>query len=257
MKDCSKGEGNWITIKPLTEPKSSKTIDDELPTVYHWGDAWYEVLDSTKSSEPLFWDQNVTFLTSNKGNARWYWLNVYEWKANIKKPFVFDAKEKSWRELDVWDDIKKEYNNLIVDKYKNFENKWTKRWDEKIGDNLKELNNELSFFGYAARPSKSSPWYFDIIDIRHWRFRGDIKQYAISDIWELFSEWDMWEYIWPKEWFNTDDLVRYVLHKNEQGANYDWIIIKNVVDSTNMAAASADDFVIFNSDQFIKKNAWQ
>lgn len=200
----------------------------------------------------MFGDQYVSFFTDDKVNALWYGGttdNVRAMNVEMNKPYVFNANDGMRLDLKISDEMKYDYNDYWNERYNKFEKELKNMGEDKLSEHIKKINPELQYFWYYLKDA--GEWYYDLVSVKHWYWLWHIISYSLETVNELFEYGEINE-LMPREddqSFTTDDLVKYVLMKNEKWDKYDGVIINNVIDSTNMAWWVANDYIIFNSKQ--------
>ena len=231
-----------------------------LIEVYHWPrNAGFTVFDSrawkSKFWRYKFWDNNVIYFSSSEATAGTYkenwWDESYKCYLNITNPFVVDAGWKTFSHLQSGEILKKQRNE-----YNKFKKKRDKTW-KKISSNLEELNDDLAWFNYELK--ENADWYYDLVykwdNSKFWFPEVHIPSLDTVD--ELFENWAREYLVFTKDKeFDTDTVVRWVLKMNQDWANYDWIIFKNIVDvGPNWSVFEpgvmepTTNYVVFNSNQ--------
>lgn len=163
----------------------------------------------------------------------------YNGYVNITNPYIVDAKGTNWNKIQVEniDELKQQ----IKDKWDVPE----RQLDKLEGDTLKELNKDLTKLGYQIRPddlgdlgifTNDSQLAIDVINV------NDVMQEIREDL-----DSDL------KTPISTNDIVFQALAENEAGANYDGVIIQNVIDygeNSRNPDIPNNVYVTFDSNQF-------
>lgn len=259
--------------------KNSKVRDKDgnLLVVYHGTLApGFKEFGANKGKSQFgkykFGKYNVNYFTTDKASAASYTElgverdgNVYACYLNIENPFIVDNKVES--------DIKSAFNiqdDRIRKKQLEAFERLFRKWEGKIIDTddsrLNDLNRDLHKFNLELRPSYEYDdddfcEYFDLYNLGKNSFWGAenclFREYPID---ELFSD-DMYDEL--KEaivgedendyLFSTDDIVRYVIAMNEEdGTNYDGIIISDIIDSKSVFSDITTDYITLKSPNQIK-----
>jgi len=223
---------------------SSGIIDWEIQenngTYELYDNEYGEVIHTFDSQDDLF--RNIRKVVIDESgldadiNANGY---QYEGYLNIKNPYIIDAKGKEWNRIEV--------GNLQELK-QGIKEKWDipeRQLDKLEGNTLKELNRDLTKIGYQLKNdeygdlslyTKEGILAADLLNV------NDVMQEIRID---LDSDLNT-----P---ISTNDIVFQALAENDAGANYDGVIIENVVDyggvSTNEETPH-NVYVDFNSNQF-------
>ena len=273
--------GNILTKEQIEYFKDTKVTNDknELIVCYHGSpNAGFRVFNPQKSKSQFgdykFGNANVNYFTTDKASASSYTEfkyddgTVYEVYLDIKNPYIVDNKSEAQLKsfLNIKDDRVREKELRLFDTIFN-------KWKGKILDysdfRFVELNRDLRKLNLVLRPSEqydsdtdpSDIELFDLWDLGDNGYFGSPHiieyQYYTDD---LFSD-DMYEELRDKivgedpndYYLTTNDIVRYVLLMNEEdGTNYDGVIIKDILDSTNMFSEIATDYITLKSSNQIK-----
>lgn len=273
--------GNILTKEQIEYFKDTKVTNDknELIVCYHGSpNAGFRVFNPQKSKSQFgnykFGNANVNYFTTDKASASSYTEFkyddgiVYEVYLDIKNPYIVDNKSEAQLKsfLNIKDDKVREKELRLFDTIFN-------KWKGKILDysdfRFVELNNDLRKLNLVLRPSEqydsdTDPSDIDLFDLWNLGKNGAFGSSYIMEYQyytdELFSD-DMYEELRndiigedPNDYyFTTDDIVRYVLLMNEEdGTNYDGIIIKDIMDSTSMFSEIATDYITLKSSNQIK-----
>ena len=273
--------GNILTKEQIEYFKNTKVTNDknELIVCYHGSpNAVFRVFNPQKSKSQFgnykFGNANVNYFTTDKASASSYTEfkyddgTVYEVYLDIKNPYIVDNKSEAQLKsfLNIKDDRVREKELRLFD---TIFNKWKDKCLDYSDFRFVELNRDLRKLNLVLRPSEqydsdTDPSDIDLFDLWYLgknSFMGAehiIKYQYYTD--ELFDD-DMYEELRndivgedPKDYlFTTDDIVRYVLVMNEEdGTNYDGIIVKDILDSTSMFSNIATDYITLKSSNQIK-----
>ena len=274
--------GNILTKEQIEYFKNTKVTNDknELIVCYHGSpNAGFRVFNPQNSKSQFgnykFGNANVNYFTTDKSSASSYTLfkyddgTVYEVYLDIENPYIVDNKSEAEIKsfLNIKDDRIRERELRLFD---NIFNKWKGQIIDYSDYRFKELNKDLRKLNLELRPSEDQydedddPEDIDLFDLwylgKNSTFGSPyiIKYQYYTD--ELFDD-DMYEELRdeivgedPKDYlFTTDDIVRYVLVMNEEdGTNYDGIIVKDIFDSTSMFSNIATDYITLKSSNQIK-----
>lgn len=273
--------GNILTKEQIEYFKNTKVTNDnnELIVCYHGSpNAGFRVFNPQNSKSQFgnykFGNANVNYFTTDKDSASSYTEfkyddgTVYEVYLDIKNPYIVDNKSEAQLKsfLNIKDDRVREKELRLFDTIFN-------KWKGKILDysdfRFVELNRDLRKLNLVLRPSgqydsDTDPSDIDLFDL--WDL-GKNSSYGSSYIMkyqyytdELFSD-DMYEELRndivgedPTDYlFTTDDIVRYVLLMNEEdGTNYDGVIVKDIMDSTSIFSNITTDYITLKSSNQIK-----
>lgn len=261
--------------------KDSKIRDDEgnLIVCYHGTpnpgfDEFNPKNSKSQFGNYKFGSYNVNYFTKDKDSARSYTNigidegnNLYACYLNIINPYIVDNKTEA--EMKTSFNIK---DNRLRQKEIQLFDRIFNKWKNKILDysdfRFPELNRDLNKLNLELRPSDTYDSdtdpedidYFDLYTLGNNSFFGAehpiFYQYSTD---EIFSD-DMYEDL--KEtvigepddyYFSTDDIVRYVISLNEEdGEDYDGIIIPDIIDSKEMFSAITTDYITLKSPNQIK-----
>ena len=273
--------GNILTREQIEYFKDTKVTNDknELIVCYHGSpNAGFRVFNPQKSKSQFgnykFGNANVNYFTTDKDSASSYTEfkyddgTVYEVYLDIKNPYIVDNKSEAQLKsfLNIKDDRVREKELRLFD---TIFNKWKDKCLDYSDFRFVELNRDLRKLNLVLRPSEqydsdTDPSDIDLFDLWYLgknSFMGAehiVKYQYYTD--ELFDD-DMYEELRndivgedPKDYlFTTDDIVRYVLVMNEEdGTNYDGIIVKDILDSTSMFSNIATDYITLKSSNQIK-----
>lgn len=273
--------GNILTKEQTEYFKDTKVTNDknELIVCYHGSpNAGFRVFNPQKSKSQFgnykFGNANVNYFTTDKASASSYTEfkyddgTVYEVYLDIKNPYIVDNKSEAPLKsfLNIKDDRVREKELRLFD---TIFNKWKGKSLDYSDFRFIELNRDLRKLNLVLRPSEqydsdTDPSDIDLFDL--WNL-GKNSYYGNSYIMkyqyytdELFSD-DMYEELRdeivgedPNDYyFTTDDIVRYVLLMNEEdGTNYDGVIVKDIMDSTSIFSNITTDYITLKSSNQIK-----
>lgn len=221
-----------------------------------------------------FGKYNVNYFTKDKKSATSYTEigieendNVYACYLNIVNPYIVnnttEAEMKS--SFNIKDNRLREKEIQLFEK---IFNKWKNKMMDYSDFRFKELNNDLKKINLELRPSdiykeNTDPEdieYFDLYTLGNNSFFGAehpiFYQYSID---EIFSD-NMYDKLrdmvigeLDDYFLSTDDIVRYVILLNEEdGENYDGIIIPDIIDSKEMFSNITTDYITLISPNQIK-----
>ena len=221
-----------------------------------------------------FGDYNVNYFTKDKNSARSYTHigidegnNVYACYLNIVNPYIVnnttEAEMKS--SFNIKDDRLRQKEIQLFDR---IFNKWKDRIMDYADPDFPQLNRDLNKLNLELRPNEyyndgTDPEdidYFNLYSLGNNSFFGAehpiMYQYSTDEIFsdEMYDELKETIIGEPDDYFfSTDDIVRYVISLNEEdGEDYDGIIIPDIYDSTQMFSAITTDYITLKSSNQIK-----
>ena len=248
-------EKEWISIYDIYDYKKYKKYPD---WVYNWM--------SYKSERELI--RNIENDVEYKIN--WPKKFQYDWYVNLENPYIIDAE---WRN---WDTVRLENTTLAQETISNWNNLWEKRQAE-----VKQIikNAEKEFEEWQEEEWWDWGGYWEYND----EYAQVIAEIFPEKILEEFADTPRWISESAIEWMHnaikndmneadvvavmnmldanwadtTNDVVKWILKSNKSWeTNYDWIIIKNVIDywgKSNEKVAPHNLYITFNSNQFKSK----
>ena len=248
-------EKEWISIYDIYDYKKYKKYPD---WVYNWM--------SYKSERELI--RNIENDVEYKIN--WPKKFQYDWYVNLENPYIIDAE---WRN---WDTVRLENTTLAQETISNWNNLWEKRQAE-----MKKIINDAEKEFYEWQEEEWWDWtsYSEYND----EYAQVIAEIFPEKILEEFADTPRWISESAIEWMHnaikndmneadvvavmnmldanwadtTNDVVKWILKSNKSWeTNYDWIIIKNVIDywgKSNEKVAPHNLYITFNSNQFKSK----
>lgn len=272
--------GNELSEQQFNYFKQSKVTDSKgnLLVVYHGTPTpGFKEFGLERPENYKFSGYNVNFFTSDKEVARGYTYigveednNIYACYLDIRTPYIVDNKTKD--EIKGWRNIR---DNNLKSRELQFADRVWELMGRYIGPaHINEVNRLLKPLGMAIKPSKDRPSEYD--DCGYGKFSGEYDLYYGNNIEEFsypFNEYfeDPDEY--PcltlcdllknvedvdeiKSTNTTNDIVRLVISMNEEdGTNYDGIIIKDIGDNGptgDMFAPNSDIYITLKSGNQIK-----
>lgn len=276
--------GNQLSQEQINYFKNSKVRDKDgnLIVCYHGtpnpGFKEFNPKDSKSQFGKYKFDKyNVNYFTTDKKSATSYTEigieendNVYACYLNIVNPFIVDNKTTA--------DIKSSFNiqdDRVRQKQKAlFEKIWDKWCDSFLfdEDDLDNINNDLAKLNYALIPSSerddnsnytTEEGYYDLYCLGNNSLYGGKRIAMYAYTLDEFFDSDMYDevkenilgYEEDEDYvlYSTDDIVRYVIAMNEDdGTNYDGIIISDIIDSKDMFSAITTDYITLISSNQIK-----
>lgn len=260
--------------------KNSKIRDEKgnLLVCYHGTEnPGFREFNPSKSKSQFgkykFNDANVNYFTTSKKNATSFTQigieengNVYACYLNIVNPFIVDNKnaDDMLSSFNIKDDRVRKKQISLFDKF----------WDSYEYDHdeivLPYMNRDLNRLNFEIRPASEreksygysqDEGYYDLIDLGNNGVYGAehpiLYSYTLDELFEsdMYDEWRQFIVGEDEEdyYLTTDDIVKYVLAMNEQdGTDYDGIIISDIVDSKEMFADIATDIITLKSSNQIK-----
>ena len=270
-------EGNLLSPEQIEFFKNSKARDEQgrLLVCYHGtqnpGFTEFEPRYSkSQFGKYKFKNANVNYFTSNKSSAEGYTEfgfekdgNIYACYLNIENPYIVDNETeddiKSWRNIKDRKIRQKQLNYFKrVYAYWQYE----EDWDDY---NVESLNDDFYPLGVFFKQDDDDEEYYSLWQMGNNSMWGAerkiIPGYTLTEFFEdedLYDE--MYEHIiGSKEdeeefWFNTDEIVKYVLLMNkEDKTNYDGIIIPDIID----VGPNGSPFTDFGTDVITLKSSNQ
>ena len=153
-------------------------------------------------------------------------ITMIDARPEYKKQMIKEAKKKGISLAEQKEQRQKEIDKKI-DEIKSKQHYEDDYFKENVSELQDKINNELNM-NYSD---------YDLYKMANTEFEED-------NLKRIFGRTE-----------STNDIVKYVLDKNKQGANYDGVIIKNVLDYGSTIefddnGAAQDVYVTFNSNQF-------
>ena len=222
---------------------------------------------------------NINYFTTNKKVAQGYTElgtdtgdNIYACYLNITNPYIVDNETAA--DMRRWNNIKdKNIRNKQLNAFEKFWKKYADKWLDET--DLSSINRDLFYFNCKIIPSSerkdnsnytTEDGYYDLYDLGNNTLFGNksIKLYAYT-LEELFDSY-MYEEIrdalvgdfeeYPDDFsYTIDNLIKFVILMNEEdGTNYDGIIIPDIMDvgpkgSPFMDGSTTDVVTLISSNQ--------
>ena len=258
--------GRTLTKEQREFFKNSKAVDENgnLQVVYHGTThPGFNVFKASQGDSQFgkykFGDVDVNYFTASKDTARGYTEigieengNIYETYLNITNPYTVEntsnAVVKSWKTIK--DNNIRQYE---TDYYNDFEYKWNR--EKSIKANLDQINEDLFPFNAELRLNEG---YYELYDLGKNDGLGEnlilyVSEDATTN--ELFDEGikeGMYGESFDDYYYTSDRIAKWVLTQNANGAEYDGIIIPDIVDNGtkgSMFGEPTTDYIAFNSNQ--------
>lgn len=268
-------EGNQLTKEQVDFFKNSKVRDEQgrLLVCYHGtkNPGFTEFKPQQSKSQfgaYKFKNVNVNYFASNKESASGYTElgyekdgNIYACYLNIVNPYIVDNETED--EIKSWRNIKdRKIRQKQLNYFKRVYAYWQyeEDWDE---DTVEDLNSDFYPLGVFFKEDGDD--YYSLWKMESNTMWGNERElipgYTLTEFFEdddLYDE--MYEYIIGDKddeeefWFNTDEIVKYVLLMNQEDkTNYDGIIIPNIIDVGPMGSP----FTSFGTDVVTLKSSNQ
>ena len=176
---------------------------------------------------------------------------IYEGYLKITNPYVVDAEGRNWDYVNhyIEPNVEAEYNKIVSDE--ETKNRLIKLFEESSKKYFEDKNNYKKLSTYFEGNYESITGKLNYITSDQLSLLAQIKfkekGLGIINLTPV-------EIIGKK--YTTNDIVKQVLEMNENGANYDGVIFKNVIDVGQYGIDKSETnpettvYVTFNSNQF-------
>ena len=268
-------EGNLLSSEQAEFFKNSKVRDEQgrLLVCYHGTkNPGFQEFEPQYAKSQFgnykFKGANVNYFASNKNSAEGYTElgyekdgNVYTCYLNIVNPYIVDNETQE--EIRSWRNIKdKKLREKQIKYFKRVYAYWQYNEDWDYFDII-SLNDDFAPLGFFFKEEDDG--YYSLWEMEKntmWGAEHEIiPGYTLTEFFEdddLYDE--MYEHIiGDKEneddyFFNTDEIVKYVLLMNQEDkANYDGIIIPDIID----VGPTGSPFTSFGTDVITLKSSNQ
>lgn len=281
--------GNPLTAEQINYFSNSKVRDGQgkLLVCYHGtSNPGFMEFDAKQGKSQFgkykFDTHNVNYFTSDLNTARGYteigvgdvdgeYKNIYACYVNITNPYIVDNSSKS--DMKTFSNIKD--NRIREKQIKTFENvfkKWKRQYPD--SDDIDNINRDMRPLNFEFRLcddiKEDDPQYGELFNLHslgdNTLYGGDnavmhwytLEEYFSDDNYEEMRDAVVGNYEeeYDDYFLTMDNIVKMVLLMNEEGENYDGIIIDDILDigphGSVVSSLPGTDIVTLQSSNQIK-----